>query len=87
MAELTLAAAGIVLLTVLGGLWRVLRGPDPADRLMAAQLLCTGAIAALLLLATATGTAAMLDVALVLALLGAFASAAFVLAAGTPEDP
>lgn len=81
MAEFLFAAAGAVLLTVLVGLWRVLRAAAPADRLIATQLLCSGAIAALLLVAAATGTIALLDVALVLALLGAFASVAFVLAA------
>jgi len=84
MAEALFAAAGSVLLAVLVGLWRVLRADVAADRLIAAQLLCSGAIAALLLVAAATGTVAMLDVALVLALLGAFASVAFVLAA--PES-
>jgi multicomponent Na+:H+ antiporter subunit F len=48
---------------------------------MAAQLLCTGGIAALLLVAAAYGDDSILDVALLLALLGAFASVAFVMAA------
>ena len=48
---------------------------------MAAQLLCTGGIAVLLLISAATDLAGVVDVALVLALLGAFASVAFVLAA------
>lgn len=81
MAEALLAAAGLVLLAVLIGLYRALRGPEAADRMMAAQLLCTGGIAALLLIATATGLEGVVDVALVLALLGAFASVAFALAA------
>jgi multicomponent Na+:H+ antiporter subunit F len=81
MTEVLLGAAAIVLLTVLAGLWRVLRGPRRADRLMAAQLLCTGGIAALLLVAGAYGAAAIVDVALLLALLGAFTSVAFVMAA------
>ncbi|MCZ8150392.1 MAG: monovalent cation/H+ antiporter complex subunit F [Roseomonas sp.] len=76
-----LAAAAVILLTVIAGLWRVLRGPSQADKLMAAQLLCTGGIAALLLVAYAYGLPAIVDVALLLALLGAFASVAFVMAA------
>ena len=60
------------------GLVRVLRGPGHADRMMAAQLLGTGAIGALLLVGAATGDGAVLDVALTLALLAAFASIAFV---------
>jgi multicomponent Na+:H+ antiporter subunit F len=45
---------------------------------MAAQLLGTGGIAAVLLLGAATGEDATLDVALTLALLAAFAAFAFV---------
>lgn len=78
MAELLLAAAGLVLATVAVGLVRVLRGPGDADRMMAAQLLGTGGSATLLLLGAA-GVPALFDVALVLALLAAFASVAFVL--------
>lgn len=81
MTQVLLLAAALVLLTVLAGLWRVLRGPQRADRLMAAQLLCTGGVAALLLVASAYGIDAIVDVALLLALLGAFTSVAFVMAA------
>lgn len=81
MADALLLPALVILGSVAGGLWRVLRGPDPADKLMAAQLLCTGGIAALLLLGVASGDPALFDVALLLALLGAFATVAFVLGA------
>jgi multicomponent Na+:H+ antiporter subunit F len=88
MAEFLLAAAGFVLAMVALGLVRILRGPGEADSLMAAQLLGTGGIAALLLLGAATGAAAVVDVALTLALLAAFASIAFVKGATTasPDD-
>jgi len=82
MAEYLLAAAGFVLATVALGLVRILRGASAADSMMAIQLLGTGGIAALLLLGAATGEAAVVDVALTLALLAAFASFAFVKAAG-----
>jgi len=72
-----LASGGFVLLMVAVGLIRILRGPGDAERMMAAQLLGSGGIAALLLGAT-TGTSAVADVALILALLAAFASIAFV---------
>jgi multicomponent Na+:H+ antiporter subunit F len=85
MPEFLLAAAGFVMAMVALGLVRVLRGPDDLDRMMAAQLLGTGGIAALLLVATAVGVNAIVDVALVLALVAAFATAAFV--AGAPRDP
>lgn len=85
MAELLLLAGAAILLSTGAGLWLVLRGPGRSERLMAVQLLATGGIALLLLLAAATAEAALLDVALVLALLGAFASVAFVLAARLVE--
>ena len=55
MAEFLIAAARFVLAMVALGLVRILRGPADADRMMAAQLLGTGGIAALLLLAAGTG--------------------------------
>jgi len=78
MADFLLAAAGFVLVTVAVGLVRILSGPGDADRIMAAQLLGTGGIAALLLLAQAMSVPAAIDVGLVLALLAAFVSVAFV---------
>lgn len=81
MAEFLLAAAGAILVLGMAALARALRRPAVADRMMAPLLLCTTGIAALLLVATATGQAAILDVALVLALLAGFASVAFILAA------
>jgi multicomponent Na+:H+ antiporter subunit F len=93
MAEFLLGAAAFILAMVALGLVRVLRGPADADRMMAAQLLGTGGIAAVLLLGAATGEAAAIDVALTLALLAAFASFAFVKAqpadgeAGAKDKP
>jgi len=78
MANFLLGAAGLVLAMVALGLVRILHGPSEADRIMAAQLLGTGGIAALLLLSEATGVPAGVDIALVLALLAAFVSVAFV---------
>ena len=87
MAEFLLAAAGFVLATVALGLVRILRGPAVADRIMAAQLLGTGGIGALLLIASATGLPAAIDVALSLALLAAFASVALVNGIAAPAEP
>lgn len=78
MTEFLLAAAAFVLGTVALGLARLLRGPGEADRMLAAQLLGTGGVAALLLFGVATGVGAIADIALVLALLAAFASVGFV---------
>jgi multicomponent Na+:H+ antiporter subunit F len=81
MAEALLLLAAVILASVAAALWRLLRGPDPAGKLMAAQLLCTGGIAVVLILGAATRQEGLAEVALVLALLGAFASVAFVMAA------
>ena len=78
MGEFLLAAAGFVLAMVALGLVRVLRGPGDADRMMAAQLLGSGGIAALLLGGAAVGDPSVVDVSLTLALLAAFAAIAFV---------
>ena len=78
MTDFLLAVAGFVLAMVALGLVRVLRGPGDADRMMAAQLLGSGGIAALLLGGAATGDGSVVDVSLTLALLAAFASIAFV---------
>jgi multicomponent Na+:H+ antiporter subunit F len=78
MTEFLTAAAGAVMVTVVLGMVRILRGPGDADRVMAAQLLGTGGVAALLLSGIARGRPASLDLALTLAVLAAFASIGFV---------
>lgn len=78
MAEFLLAAAALVVVLVAIGLVRVLGGASDASRLMAVQLLGSGGIAALVLLAAAYREFAILDVALTLAVFAAFASIAFV---------
>ena len=78
MTEFLLSAAAFVLGTVALGLVRVLRGPADADRLLAAQLLGTGGVAALLLLGVATSAPGVADLAVLLVLLAAFASVGFV---------
>ena len=78
MSEVLLASAVLVLAAVAAGLARVLRGPGNTERIMAAQLLGTGGIAALLLFGAAAGSSSAIDLALMLALLAAFATIAFV---------
>ena len=78
MTEFLQFSSGFVFAMVALGMVRVVRGPTRADRMMAAQLLGTGGIAALLLRSDVTKTPAVVDVALALALLAAFASVAFV---------
>ena len=87
MAEFLLWMAAFVVLMVALGLVRVALGPGRAERMMAAQLLGTGAIGALLLFGAAAGEPAVFDVALTLALLAAFASIAFVKFAVQQDRP
>jgi multicomponent Na+:H+ antiporter subunit F len=86
MPYFLLSVSGFILMMVAVGLIRILRGPTNADRMMATQLFGTGGIAALLLLAAAVDVSAVVDVALVLALLAAFASVAFVENASRETD-
>jgi multicomponent Na+:H+ antiporter subunit F len=88
-AWLTLIALG-VLASLAGALWRVWQGPGSADRMMAVQLVGTGGVGLLVVLAPLQDWAA-LDVALVLALLAALAAVGFAKArspdgAGDPEE-
>ena len=78
MQTLYLALAVFLLLNLCAGMWRVLRGPSIADRMLAGQLFGTTAVAILLLLAQATESSAIRDVALVFALLAAVTAVAFV---------
>ena len=55
MQGLYAALALFLLLNLGAGMWRVLRGPTAADRMLAAQLFGTTAVAMLLLLAEAAG--------------------------------
>ncbi|MBK9116869.1 MAG: multiple resistance and pH regulation protein F [Betaproteobacteria bacterium] len=87
MPDLLVIAAAVVLATVAGGLLRVLRDRGDAERMMAAQLLSTGGVAALLLAGVIAGMPAVFDVALVLALLAAFAAIAFVKKGSADEMP
>lgn len=66
-----------LLANILAGLVRVVRGPAPVDRMLAAQLLTTMGIAAALLFGMATDADGLLDVALVLAVLAALVAVTF----------
>jgi len=76
--------AGVLMASIIAGLIRVERGPNPADRMLAAQLFGTTGVAILLLLSEAMSIAALRDVALVFALLAAMAAVAFVKRAWHP---
>ncbi|MCC5984953.1 MAG: pH regulation protein F [Rhodobacteraceae bacterium] len=70
-----------LLASIIAGLFRVLRGPEPAERMLAAQLFGTAAVAILLILSRLMDTPALLDVAMVFALLAAVTLVAFVVLA------
>lgn len=78
MSGFLLAVAALLLLTLVAGMIRVARGPTAADRMLAAQLFGTTGVATLLLLAQAWRKAAIVDVALVLALLATVIGVTFV---------
>lgn len=70
--------SALLLLTIIIGLGRVVLGPGRVDRLLAIQLLGTTGTALLLVLAQWQAQPALRDVALLLGLLAAVASAALV---------
>jgi multicomponent Na+:H+ antiporter subunit F len=83
MSELiSLSVLGLMLSLFLG-LLRVLRGPGAGDRMLATQLIGTAGVGLLLLLSQLLEQPALIDVALLLALLAAVAAAAFT---GQQED-
>tara|TARA_R110000850_G_scaffold199961_1_gene326090 strand:- start:730 stop:1008 length:279 start_codon:yes stop_codon:yes gene_type:complete len=78
MQTLYVSLALFLLLNLIVGVWRVLRGPTAADRMLTAQLFGTTSVAVMLLLAQATDKPALHDVALVFALLAAVTAVTFV---------
>ena len=87
MAEFMLLPMTLFLLgNLLAGLWRLLVGPTPADRLLTSQLFATTAVAILLLQADSQSLPALRDVALVFALLGAVTAVAFVRRVSTAKE-
>lgn len=78
MQTLYFTLALFLLFNLIAGMWRILRGPTAADRMLAAQLFGTTAVGILVLLAQAVNRPALRDVALVVALLAAMTAVAFV---------
>ena len=68
----------LILISVVVGLIRILRGPTAADRMLAAQLFGSGGVAILLILAQAMQMPSLVDVALIYALLAAVTMVVFV---------
>ncbi|NVJ01080.1 hypothetical protein HV824_23595 [Myxococcus sp. AM009] len=78
MSAFFLGVAVVLLLNVLVGLWRLLRGPTAADRMVSANLFGTTGVAILLLLAEAEERGPLRDVALVLVVLAVVSTATFI---------
>jgi multicomponent Na+:H+ antiporter subunit F len=76
----------VVLMSVLAGTVRVIRGPTAADRMLAALLFGTSGVAVLLLLARAMKVPALNDVALVFVVLAAVTTVAFVRLVWNPAN-
>jgi multicomponent Na+:H+ antiporter subunit F len=72
------AAAAAILASMIVALVRVGVGPTPFDRMLAAQIVGSGGVAILALLAFALEAPALVDAALARALLAAIAAVAFV---------
>jgi len=85
MDTLLLTAAVLLLVTLITGLVRALIGPSLQDRMLSIQLLGTGGVALLILLGLLLKIEALVDTALVLALLAAVAAAALT-RRETPHD-
>ncbi len=62
---------------ILLGLWRVVRGPSLPDRILAFDLVVTGAVGLLVLLSAFWETRIYLEAILVVSLLGFFTTVAF----------
>ncbi|MBZ4394148.1 monovalent cation/H+ antiporter complex subunit F [Myxococcus faecalis] len=78
MHELRTGLALFLLLNILAGMVRVVRGPTLTDRFIVAQLFGTTGVGVLVLLAGNEGSAPLRDVALIFALLAPVTVVAFV---------
>jgi multicomponent Na+:H+ antiporter subunit F len=77
MDAILIGFAVFLLLTLIGGLVRILRGPTRTDRMLAAQLFGTTGVAILLVLAEAEQRPALRNAALVFATLAAVNAVVF----------
>ena len=78
MSWMHIIFALVLLPAIAAGMFRILRGPTEADRMMTAQLFGTCGVAILLLLSEGMNTPSLIDIALVFALLAALATMTFV---------
>jgi multicomponent Na+:H+ antiporter subunit F len=78
MTEIYPVLVVLLLLNIVVGMVRILRGPTAADRMLAAEMFATSAVVIVLLMAVVSDNLALVDVALIFALLAALASVTFV---------
>lgn len=86
MTDFYLLIAVALLITLGGGMYQVVRGPTPGDRFLVIQLFGTAAVAILILIAQAINEPALVDIALVFALLASITMVAFVRRTWKEED-
>ena len=86
MRTILMVCSVIVLVSVVTGTIRVMRGPTAADRMLSVLLFGTSGVATLLLLAEAMEMPALNDVALVFVVLAAVTVVAFVRLIWVPPD-
>jgi len=86
MTTLYLIVALALLASLGGGIVPIFRGPTPGDRMLVIQLFGTAAVAVLILVGEAMHTPALVDIALVLALLAAITMVAFIRCTWTREN-
>ena len=68
---------GCIGLALLMNLWRLLRGPSPADRILALDTMTINAIALIVLFCIARGTQLYFEAALLLAMVGFVGTVAY----------
>ena len=73
-----LTIALILLLNMAAGMWRIIKGPTPTDRMLSAQLFSSSTVAIILLLSQVYSESFLWDIALIFALLAAISAVAFV---------
>lgn len=78
MLSLVITVAGMLLATaMLLNLWRLIRGPDLTDRVLALDTLYINATAAIVLYGIAIGNKHFLETAMIIAMLGFVGTVAF----------
>jgi multicomponent Na+:H+ antiporter subunit F len=80
------ALAAFIMLNVILGLLRILRGPSRTDRMLASQFMGTASVALFLILAEAFQLPSLRNIALIFVALAALTTAAFVKAYHVPPQ-